>query len=140
MTSKELLEAYKKAIYKFTDASDKSYTIKLDEVNPEIDELLDRNGAKFWSFITAFNPYSKELTDSENLARLIEFEQLLDKDGYKYLTGQGSDAEGLWKPEISLFIFNVNKRTAIEYGQRYKQNAILFGEFKEIAQLLILNK
>lgn len=137
MTSNELLEAYKKAIYQFTDASDKSYIIKLDEANPEIDELLGSNGAKSWSFITPFNPYSKELSDEENSIRLTEFKQLLDTDGYKYLLGQGSDAIGLWKPEISLFILDVNKQTAIKYGARYEQNAILIGEVNQPAKLEI---
>lgn len=60
-------------------------------------KYVKKHRVKSWTFITAYYPYSKVLSDNENMKRHLDlvFEVAL----YKYFEGEGIGDDKSWKPE-----------------------------------------
>ncbi len=89
-----------------------------------------------WAFITAHNPFSKQLPDSVNSQR---HRQLLDiSQAYPCWEGEGVGSDASSKPERSLLIVGINQQEAVKIAKRFEQNAIVYGRIHEAAELLLL--
>ena len=129
----ELINAYNNTEYKVYSPA---IVIKIGIANQELNDLLISVNATTWSYITAFNPFSKILTEPENLKR---HEELKVKIGnYKFFEGEGVGEDKTWKPEISFLIVGISLNEAIEIGKFYEQNAIVVGEINSVPQLKML--
>jgi Protein of unknown function (DUF3293) len=131
----DLIEAYKNTKYIVFDLN---LTIVIDKSNLEINELLVKHNTKEWAFITAYNPYSRALTNEENRIRhnkLIEMTK-----NYVTFEGHGVGQDLIWEPELSLFIIGISKVEASKIGKKFEQNAIVFGELNNSPELIILNE
>lgn len=134
--NQELLEAYSKTNYQITNPD---LIINIGRENKKLNTFLKLNTYDTWCFITAWNPFSSSdftIEDNEN------FNIGLYKDikNYPNYTGEGKDPEGIWAAEESYFVCNISRERAIELGEKYKQNAIVFGKINEVAELIILEK
>ena len=132
MTS--LIEAYKNTKYKVFESN---LTIEVDKLNQELDDLLIKHESDKWAFITAYNPYSKVLTQDENISRHNEMKELVSN--YITFEGHGVGEDPTWEPELSLLIIGITKVEASKIGNKFEQNAIVYGELKSSSELLILN-
>jgi len=130
-----LIEAYQNTKYKIFELD---LTIEIGKFNKEIDVLLQKNNSNEWAFITAYNPYSKVVSDEENNIRHDELKELTKS--YKTFEGHGVGEDPTWEPELSLFIIGISKKDAIRIGNKYEQNAIVYGQTNQAPQLLILNQ
>jgi hypothetical protein len=131
----DLIEAYKNTKYIVFDLN---LTIVLDKSNLEINELLVKHNTKEWAFITAYNPYSRALTNEENRIRhnkLIEMTK-----NYVTFEGHGVGEDPTWEPELSLFIIGISKVEASKVGKKFEQNAIVYGKLNNSPELIILNE
>jgi hypothetical protein len=77
-----LIEAYKNTKYKIFEPA---VTIEIGKLNQEIDVLLQKNNSNEWAFITAYNPYSKVVSDEDNKMRHDELKELTKS----YVTFEG---------------------------------------------------
>ncbi len=110
--------------------------IEIGKRNEELDALIKKDGQTEWAYLTAYNPYSKELSDKENLQRQS---QLLSKIScYKFYEGEGVGEDSTWKPERSILIVGITKNEAISLGREFEQNAIVYGTINEVPELIIL--
>lgn len=110
--------------------------IRIGQVNPPLNKLLKENEASIWAYITAFNPFSKELTVSQNLER---HEQLRSQiENYAIYEGEGAGDDATWIPERSFLVLGISKEDAKKLGMKYEQNAIVAGEIDQPAELLLL--
>jgi hypothetical protein len=130
----ELIEAYKNTKYKVFEVN---LTIEIGKSNQELDAILAKHKANEWAFITAFNPYSRVLTDNENIIRHIELKNLTEN--FVAYEGHGVGEDPTWEPELSLFIIGISKYEASIIGKKFEQNAIVYGEINSEPELLILN-
>lgn len=130
-----LLEAYKNTKYK---VSQQDIVIEINKFNDKLNELLHKYNSTEWAFITAFNPYSKVLTQDENIERHNELKELTTS--YIIFEGHGVGDDPKWEPELSLFIIGITKADAILVGEKFEQNAIVCGEINSTPELIILNK
>jgi hypothetical protein len=128
----DLLEAYKNTKYKVFELN---LTIEIGKSNQEVDAILAKYNASEWAFITAFNPYSKVLTDNENKIRHEELKKLT----YVTYEGHGIGEDPTWEPELSLLIIGISKDDASILGNKFEQNAIVNGKTNSEPELLILN-
>ncbi|GDX53493.1 hypothetical protein LBMAG27_25400 [Bacteroidota bacterium] len=111
--------------------------IEIGKRNEDLDSLIKGDEQVEWAYLTAYNPYSKELTDKENLKRQS---QLLSKiSDYKFYEGEGVGEDPTWKPERSILIVGIPKNEAISSGREFEQNAIVYGKINEVPELIILN-
>ena len=133
MLQPQLIEAYKNTLYKIYKPP---LEIKVGSCSSALDELLQENGIVSWTYITAYNPFSEELTDEENSRRHAELIALLTDHTYFEGEGLGTDPE--WKPEKSILIIGITKEDAKSLGTKFQQNAIVYGELHQPAELLLL--
>lgn len=125
--SREFESAYRKAIYIVIEGKEKRI-FRIGDVSAAVDEILKNKQAARFAFITAYNPRSKEMTQTENETRQKELEQSLRAAGHEFLHGCGTSENGTWKPEKSVFVFDISKPEAVKIGREFGQNAIVYGE------------
>jgi len=130
---KELIDAY--LTTKFMVFHPK-FTIYIDKICPELNELLIQEEAKVWAYITSVNPNSEMLSDEENQQLLQELKESV-KD-YKFYEGHGVGTDPAWQPEKSMLIIGIPREEAIRIGNYYKQNAIVAGRLNNPAELILL--
>ncbi len=129
----DLINAYNTTEYKVYSPT---LVIKIGIANQVLNDLLISFNASTWAYITAFNPFSKILTEAENLKR---HEELKVKIGnYKFFEGEGVGEDKTWKPETSFLIVGISLNEAIEIGKFYEQNAIVVGENNGVPELKML--
>lgn len=112
--------------------------IRPGEHNAQVDLLLARYGAKTAVFITAWNPFSRSLTDQENELANKKLEGRLRKSGLIYLRGEGRGRIGDWPAERSFLVFGTDRARARKLGRGCRQNAVVFVERGRAAELLRL--
>src|SRR5882762_2212013 len=81
-----------------------------------------RNGA----FITAWNPFSKELSIEANEHWDHELKRYLSVRGFAFVEGEGRGRTGEWPPEPSILVFGISRTEASAIGRRYRQNAVVY--------------
>jgi len=106
--------------------------IRIGETNAALDELLRNRQSGNWAFITAYNPFSKLLTEEENEIRHANLIQELGIRNFHFLNGYGQSANGQWQAEPSVFVFNIDRETAIGLGTSFGQNAIVSGQINNV--------
>lgn len=110
--------------------------IRIGETNSELDKLLKNHGSGTWTFLTAYNPFSKSLTNEENKTRQENLIKELESQNFYFLIGYGQGEGGDWPAEPSVFIFDVDREAAILLGKKYGQNAIVVGQLGNAAELV----
>jgi hypothetical protein len=128
-----LLAAYKNTRYHVFNTG---ITICIDENNVLLNELLRKQDAKSWAYLTAYNPFSQTFTAEANDSRHRLLLQSVA--AFSSFEGEGKGADESWPPEKSLLILGITKVQAIAIGNEYEQNAIVYGEVGKAAQLLLL--
>jgi hypothetical protein len=130
----DLIEAYKNTKYKVFEPD---VIIEIGKSNQDLNNLLLKYNSNEWAFITAYNPYSRVLTNNENRTRHDELKVLTKH--YKTFEGHGVGEDPTWEPELSLFIIGISKDDASLIGKKFEQNAIVYGKINFAPELLILN-
>jgi hypothetical protein len=105
------------------------YTLRVGEQNPQVCDLLVKQGAQGAAYITAFNPASLQLGEVHNtLAMRALRRDLKANDGgsWAVYAGAGQDRAGNWPPEPSLMVLGIDRAQAEKLGRRYGQYAIVW--------------
>jgi len=133
--SSEQLEAYKKADY--VVFADRQVVVRVGEINPELDVLLDAEGATTAAFITAANPRGEKRSDTENGVANAALQSFVSAAGYPHFWGEGRDPFGSWA-EPSFLVIGIYRANAEALGQLFEQNAIVFCEVGRPPELIVL--
>ena len=80
--NQKLINFYNSTHYIFEELN---ICIKINEICPQLENLLEKHAIDQWAFITAFNPYSKELNENENYTRHLNL--IKDVDTFLYFEG-----------------------------------------------------
>jgi hypothetical protein len=109
--------------------------IRIDKENHGLAATLQQIGHTQWAYLTAWNPFSKQLTPDENEVRN---QRLLDDLRlYRVFHGEGIGDDSSWPPEKSYLVAGIHREVAIYLGKKYEQNAIVVGEGAK-AELIML--
>ena len=127
----ELIQAYKETDF---NVYEPKITIKVGQVNQELDRLLNINNCITWAYITAWNPYSELTDDRTNEEKNNQLRN--DLPEYTLLAGEGVGSDQSWQPEKSFLILGIALDDAILIGKKYRQNAIVVGKIYEEPQLI----
>ena len=136
MINPDLLNSYESADY-HVDSSP-SFILKIGIHSPELESIYKTFNKHTAAFITAFNPYSQELSNQENKDRNLKLEELIQSLHFDYIHGEGKCGDGEWDGEESFLIFGISEKQASEIGEKFKQNAIIWCDKNAIPQLLLL--
>jgi hypothetical protein len=134
--SPELRAAYENARYIVHD--DREPILRIGEPCPELDELLEDDGADAAAFITAFNPGGIRRHEDENNRYFAELREVADALSYEQYLGEGNDPEGEWPHEPSLLLVGISRADAEALGRRFGQLAIVYIRKGGPAELVVL--
>jgi hypothetical protein len=132
----ELIDAYEKALYVVFGRPE--LVIRVGEPNPDLDELLEAEGAATAAFITAANPRGELTSAWKNEIANAALVETQTKAGYRCFEGEGRDPKGRWKPERSALIVGIPRADAELVGRGFGQNAIVFVEKGRAPELVLL--
>lgn len=111
--------------------------ILIGQKSDELDLYLEKENARTWAFITAYNPMSVVLNPEENERRNQELQKKINY--YHYLMGEGRDPSGEWIPERSFLVLDISRENAISLACSFEQKAIVFGNKGFVAELIELD-
>jgi hypothetical protein len=134
--SPELAKAYADARYQVAD-SRATFTLHLGKFSPELMSLYLDNDKFSSAFLTAHNPFSNIVTDTENTAAQHALEAELADLGFTILSGYGCDGDGAWPQEMSALVLGIDFETAQTISKRYGQNAFLFAADDAVPKLIL---
>ncbi|WP_440881599.1 DUF3293 domain-containing protein [Tenacibaculum sp. C7A-26P2] len=132
-----LQKAYMETTYQIVGKKD-TYKLRLDTLNHEFNIWCKKCNIKSWAFITAFNPFSNELSKFENELLNSQLQKIILKEGYNFNLGKGVPANDNWSAEESFFIHNITLSNAKKIGIQFNQNAIVFGDSDNLQKLIWL--
>jgi hypothetical protein len=126
MLDERLIAAYRATDYVLFVGDGDDVTLNIGRHNPQFDRELDRRNATTAVVVTAFNPRSVVLTESDNRTRHAQLTAWLEARGYQYALGEGRDPTGEWKAELECVVFDLPLEAGLEIARRFGQNAIVF--------------
>lgn len=126
--------AYEQAIYEVYYGQE-TIEINIGQNCPPLDSLIAQSDYPTWALITAANPYSQPLSARENQRRDHRLSKHLKELQLPLIPAIGKDPTGVWTPEPSWLILGITRPKAIAIGQKFEQNAIVYGELNQAAEL-----
>ena len=141
MTNKSNLDADLIKAYEITNFHVKTvpaFTLNIGKVSEELKALLNQNDVSNAAFITAWNPYSKSLSDEENQARNAQLKNELNIRSLEFIDGFGQDPAGQWSGEDSFLVLGISLETSKNLGAQFEQNAVVWSDKDAVPQLMLL--
>ena len=132
----DLIKAYEITNFHVKTAS--AFTLNIGKVSEELKALFKQNDVSNAAFITAWNPYSKSLSDEENQARNDQLKNELNIRSLKFIDGFGQDPAGQWSGEDSFLVLGIELEASKKLGIQFEQNAIVWSDKDAIPQLILL--
>ena len=130
-----LRDAYLATIY---EVKHLGLQLRIGEENWDLEEFLIDNNVFSWAFISAWNPFSKPLSSSENEIRHEKLKDFTKNKQWVFAEGFGVPQNQNWEAEKSLLILDISRVEAIDLGKKFKQNAIVFGRLNKAPELIFL--
>jgi hypothetical protein len=112
--------------------------LKVGKKNKYLDKILKKEKIQSAVFITAWNPFSKNLIPKENKKRQDSLIKFFSKKKIQIIFGQGR-SQDLKCFEDSILALGISKKDAIKFGKKFKQNAVVLYERENKAELLFCN-
>jgi hypothetical protein len=134
--SQKMIEAY--ANTDFRVGAHIPFVLKIGIQNKSLLELYAQEKFDCAAYITAFNPYSEERTEKENSDAQDSLLQQLSLSAFKIIEGSGQDPLGEWPSEPSALALGMSKTEAMDIGNKFRQNAIVWMGADAIPELIML--
>jgi len=128
-----LWEAYQRTAY--VVASKEPITIRLGWNPRPLRRLLRTHKVSEWAFITAWNPGSVPLPETENARRNEALASQLRRR-WTLIEGHGVGDDGTTPPEASFLALGIGREAAVAAARRYGQLAIVRGTLQTGAELV----
>jgi len=131
-----LISAYE--VTNFHVKAEPAFTLNVGKVSEELKALFKQNNFSSAAFITAWNPYSKSLSDEENQSRNDQLKNELTIRSLIFIDGFGQDPLGQWSGEDSFLVLGIELEASKKLGIQFEQNAIVWSDKDAIPQLILL--
>lgn len=132
-----LVDSYYSAIYRINIIGSESICLQINQFSRSLSNFLNELEYPCATIISAYNPYSQQLSDGENETAHQSLRELLLNRSCRILEGVNLDPSGYWPVEKSFCVAGLDLDTAKFIGQQYCQNAIVWID-KDAAPRLIL--
>jgi len=106
--------------------------------NDSLAMLYKKHRADSAAFITACNPYSRDIGETANAERQANLRAELTRRNLPVLEGVGKHPSGSWPEEPSYLVLSVSLEEAKAIGEKYEQNAIVWCGADAIPELILL--
>jgi len=121
--------------YRVNPKGGDGFTLRIGEPSPPADMFLSSHDTKSGLFITAFNPFSKQVSDAENEQAMAELAKELQQRELLFVDAEGADEKGEWPPEPSYFVAMDSFIDAVLLANRFKQNAFVWHRLGKTSEL-----
>lgn len=115
-----------------------SFTLHVDQTSSALAEAHKRRKVDCSAFITACNPFSQVVSESENAQRHAALRSEITQRGLMSIEGVGQHPVNQWPGEPSFLIFGLSLEAARTWGVRLAQNAIVWSGPDATPQLILL--
>ena len=132
--SAELLQAFTETDYIVHHAP--PFTMNIGKPCPELQKLMADRNALGAAFITAWNPFSQKLSDTENEDRQQELKASLKNRSLTFIDGIGQHPSNSWPGEPSVLILGLNREGAKALAGHYEQHAFIWIDQAAVPELL----
>lgn len=106
--------------------------------SPALDVAMVWRGTDRAAFLTAYNPFSKDVGEEANRKAQAGLLSDLERMGLEWIAGEGRDPSGDWPGEPSVLVLDIAKQQALELGQAYQQSALVWCEVGRPSELVLL--
>jgi hypothetical protein len=135
MPTYELLAAYCRTDYR-VELPNRNFSIRLGNCSAELDELLAEADPADWAIITADNPRSHQLSESENAERRRLLQRRLDDAAsWRLFPTIAMCPQAQWPPEHGQVVVGIPEDDALSLARDFDQHAILWGSIGTRASL-----
>lgn len=136
MSNGELKSAYLETVYSVFIGEQK-HDIKINlPAGDAILHVLNQHLSKSGFILTAWNPRSQALSETENYRRNDQLKTELLELGCTVYDAVGSGADRSWTPEVSFFILGLDSSQAEQLAVKYEQNAYVKIEADQLVTLV----
>jgi hypothetical protein len=130
----ELIQAFKETEY-FVHA-EPAFKMQIGLQCPELARLLTERNVSCAAFITAWNPFSQQLSPKENEQRQQELKAQLKTRGLSFIDGIGQHPSNEWPGEPSVLILKLNRESAKVLAAQYEQHAFVWADETAVPELV----
>ena len=130
-----LIQAYRETHYK---APSLDLALVVDQPNPALDQAQRRHRSGCSAFITACNPYSVELTPTDNGVRQLELAAELRSRSLAFVDGIGQHPSNEWSGEPIFLVFGLTLEAAKTLCARLEQNGFVWSGPDAVPSLILL--
>ena len=130
-----IVQAYRATDYNVCAAS--RFTLRIDETCSGCDAAMDAHDVAMGACLTAWNPYSQQVSDAENAHAQEKLAADLAAENIAVLPAEGVGRAGDWPSEMSLFALGISREKAVSLAQKYRQNAFVWIERGKAAELVL---
>ena len=131
-----LIDAYLETEYRVH--AEPPFKLRIGVHSTALCELHRQHGG-ISAFITAFNPYSRQLSETKNLARQEQLRVELLGAGYHFIPGIGQHPSNDWPGEPSFLVISISAEAAKALGKKYEQRAIVWNRADGTPELVLLS-
>lgn len=114
------------------------YALLIDAVCAPLLERYASTGRNCCAYVTAFNPFSEQVSDQQNAEGQLSLKTELDGRGLQYLEGIGQHPSNQWPGEPSVLILGIDLEASKVLGSKYQQNAIVWAGPDAVPKLILL--
>jgi len=132
----DTIKAYQDTEYRVQ--SDTPFTLQIGTLNDALLTIHNLYRVECSAFLTAWNPFSQIVSETENNIRQLQLENELGRRGLKYLPGIGQHSSNNWPGEESFLVLGLNLQAAKKLGEHFGQNAIVWCGTHGLPELILL--
>lgn len=133
-TAPELVQAFMETEY-FVH-TDPAFKMHIGQPCPELARLMAERNANCAAFITAWNPFSQQLSPKENEQRQQDLKAQLKTRGLSFIDGIGQHPINEWPGEPSVLILNLNRESGKVLAAQYEQHAFVWVDETAVPELV----
>lgn len=137
MISAELQQAFSETNY--IVHHEPPFTMNIGQPCPALKALMKGHNALCAAFITAWNPFSQQLSAQQNEVRQQALKAELKRRGLKFIEGIGQHPSNNWPGEASLLVLDLAREAAKTLASQHEQDAFVWASDDGVAELVVTN-
>ena len=120
----ELWKAYEET--DFIVQTKPEFTLNIGQFSEQLKQLLNSHKVTSAAFLTAYNPFSQQLSEDENSERQARLVVEIQSRGLSLFQGLGQHPNHQWQGEPSVLILGIALEAAKKLARTYEQNAFVW--------------
>ena len=102
------------------------FTLNIGQFSVQLKQFLNFHKVTSAAFVTAYNPFSQQLSEDENSERQTRLIDEIQSRGLSLFQGLGQHPNHQWQGEPSVLILGIALEAAKKIARTYEQNAFVW--------------